>query len=199
MTFSWGSITGGLAMERLGTKTSFFLILFLCGSCFMLLIKSNQISSETATGVSSACNPGIPLQTLSMAFLSVVSCPAESPAVSAAHWALIKAPCPPPEHCCSWNGIADGQGCALSWPMLLQLELKTEEISQHLKILSQSSIHNSVLLFPFLEGLFHFWPVLQTILKNHKADTATFSVWRGTSWMVEIPPFQRCLAAHGLS
>lgn len=33
---------------------------------------------------------------------------------------------------------------------------------------------------------------------HHEAALATFSAWRGTSGMVELPPFQRCLAAHSL-
>lgn len=33
------------------------------------------------------------------------------------------------------------------------------------------------------------------MLQHHEAGTATFSAWRGTSRMVELPPFQGCLAA----
>lgn len=109
-------------MERLYIKILFSFILSLCGFSSLLLIRSNQTSTETVTRVSSA--QGIPLKPLSV--VSGVHLSAESPAVSDTCWAdqswlplLGHASVP----CCLWDQIEARLGCACSWPKHQYLKL----------------------------------------------------------------------------
>lgn len=181
-------------MEKLGTKT-FFPTLFLCGSCSVLWIRSNQISSETATGVSSVCNPGDPSAACIHGFSKCGVLPCRVPCCISCTLGVDQSLLPSSralllmEWDCSWPGLcsqlahASAAG-AEDWG--------NKSTPQN----SQCSIHNSVLLCPFLEGLFHSWPVLQTTLVAPQGwHSHLLSLERN---IMELPTFQRCLAGHSL-
>lgn len=169
-------------MERVYIKILFSFILSLCGFSSLLLIRSNQTSTETVTRVSSA--QGIPLKPLSVVngvpLCRVPRCIRHMLGIDQ-NWLPLLGQASVP--CCLWDEIEARLGCACSWPKHQYLELGWESTPQNPIFVFSAQLRAAP---SFSGGTAQIWHMSQ----HCKAAPATFSDWRGAVKMKKLPPFQ---------